>query len=472
MKRRGLRLWVAAAFLLVSGCAMVPKGTSFLDELARRERPFYRPGVAFDGATGMTYDGHGIDFETGELRGAPRNWSAASKESLHLILLIQALQGKASAVAALGADPLPVLEAKAAAYERFDRRFPGFGGFLPWYEIKAGEAHPLKDWEDRVPALDNGQLAWSLYLAAHELRRAGYAQLARRYEALLARIRENAVRVFFDPQARKIRGEARLLRPSSVPAESNAYGTQGYFMEDPYEGLLMAHFMDLFGDWRAQPANREAFWARPLRRLIRWERHGAALTVEQAWVGSSHEQWGFLILPYRDVPLADRLFLNFQRARTWDAARRGWPGLRASTHIPVRGEGTLEYAPFLGVEGLGREASLPDPIFAPYAAFPLALADPAAFSAWLQRMLEAPGMWGPYGIGESFAPSGARAPLLTWDGKALPLIAFMGGVVDDVRSALKRDGLYEAFLARVRADYDRLGAAKLEGESLSFSLPP
>ena len=138
------------------------------------------------------------------MRGAPRNWSAASKESLHLILLIQALQGKASAVAAMGADPLPVLEAKAAAYERFDRRFPGFSGFLPWYEIKAGEAHPLKDWEDRVPALDNGQLAWSLYLAAHELRRAGYAQLARRYEALLARIRENA--------------PARPLRPPGGPA--------------------------------------------------------------------------------------------------------------------------------------------------------------------------------------------------------------------------------------------------------------
>jgi hypothetical protein len=469
---KGLRWWVAAACLLVSGCAMPLKGTSFFDELARRECPFYRPGVAFDGVTGMSYDGHGVDFETGELRGAPRNWSAASKESLHLILLIQALQGKAPAVAALGADPLPVLEAKVVAYERFDARYPGFGGFLPWYEIQAGEAHPLKDWQDRVPALDNGQLGWSLYLATHELRRAGHAQLARRYEAQLARMKENAVRVFFDPEARKIRGVARLLRPSSVPVESNAYGTKGYFIEDPYEGILMAHFMDLFGDWRARPADREAFWARPLRRLIRWERHGAALTVEQAWVGSSHEQWGFLILPYRDVPLADRLFLNFQRARTWDAARRGWPGLRASTHRPVRGEGALEeYVSFLGVEGLGREASLPDPIFAPYAAFPLALADRAVFSAWLKRMLEAPGMWGPYGIGESFAPGGARAPLLTWDGKALPLIASMGGVVDDVRAALKRDGLYEAFLARVRADYDRLGAAKLEGESLPFSLP-
>jgi hypothetical protein len=285
-------------------------------------------------------------------------------------------------------------------------------------------------------------------------------------------MKENAVRVFFDPEARKIRGEARLLHPSSVPAERNAYSTQGYFIEDPYEGLLMAHFMDLFGDWRARPTDREAFWARPLRRLIRWERHGAVLTVEQAWVGSSHEQWGFLILLYRDVPLADRLFLNFQRARTWDAARRGWSGLRASTHMPLRGEGTPKYVSLLGIEGLGQEATLTDPIFAPYAAFPLALADHGAFSAWLQRMLDAPGMWGPYGIGESFAPSGARAPLLTWDGKALPLIASMGGVVDDVRAALKRDGLYEAFLARVQADYDRLSAVKLEGESLPFSLPP
>lgn len=445
---------------------------AFMEEVARRERPFYRPGVAFDRRTGMTFDGHPVDFETGRLRGGPRNWSAASKESLHLILLVQALQGKRPARLALGADPLPALEAKIAAYERFDRRYPGFGGFLPWYEVREGEVHPLKDWSDRAPALDNGQLAWSLYLAAGALRQAGREGLARRYEAHLDKMRRNAVRIFFDPEARKIRGEARLLRGASVPPERNQYASHGYFMEDPYEGLLMAHFMDLFGDWSARPADREAFWERPLRRLLRWERHGAAVTLERAWVGSSHEQWGFLVLPFRDVPLAERLFRNFQRARTLDAARRGWPGLRASTHRPVRSDAPLEYVSMLGVEGTGVESALPDGVFAPYAAFPLALVDRAVFAAWLRRMLEAPGMWGPGGIGESFDLDGGRAPVLTWDGKALPLIAWMGGVEGDLRALLQRDGLYEGFLRRVRADYERLGAAELAGEALPLSPPP
>src|SRR6185503_5251901 len=51
----------------------------FIRKVVARERRFYQPGVSYDAETGLTFDGHPIDRATGELAGAPRNWSAASK---------------------------------------------------------------------------------------------------------------------------------------------------------------------------------------------------------------------------------------------------------------------------------------------------------------------------------------------------------------------------------------------------------
>jgi len=138
----------------------------------RRERRFYQPGVSYDAETGLTFDGHPIDRATGELAGAPRNWSAASKESLHIILLAKAISGDPVARGLVTPDPadpkkavdraLDVLSRKIATYRRFDERNPGFGGFLPWFKVAGGELAPMDGWSDRVPGLDNGQLAWSL----------------------------------------------------------------------------------------------------------------------------------------------------------------------------------------------------------------------------------------------------------------------------------------------------------------------
>ena len=106
----------------------------FMQDVIARERRFYQPGVAYDGETGLTFDGHPIEQRSGELRGAPRNWSAASKESLHIILLVKALTGDATARALITPDPadpdaavgraLHVLGRKIATYRRFHERHP------------------------------------------------------------------------------------------------------------------------------------------------------------------------------------------------------------------------------------------------------------------------------------------------------------------------------------------------------------
>lgn len=49
-----------------------------------------------------------------------------------------------------------ILELKLQTYLRFNETHPGFGGFLPWITTSTDEIAPTWDWNNRVPALDNG----------------------------------------------------------------------------------------------------------------------------------------------------------------------------------------------------------------------------------------------------------------------------------------------------------------------------
>jgi len=457
----------------------------FLREVIARERRFYQPGVSYDAETGLTFDGHPVDRLSGQLRGAPRNWSAASKESLHIILLVKAVAGDPTARALVTPDPadpskavdraLEVLGRKIATYRRFDQRYPGFAGFLPWFKVAGGELEPMDGWESRAPGLDNGQLAWSLYLAEGVLRERGHLELADAYRQHLELMADNVVRVFYDPAGRQFRGEAVIERGGGVRPGRNRYGNRGYLIEDAYEGLLLVHFADMMGRWRGRAADgREAVWRTPRRKPARFRHDGADITVVEGHWFSSHEDWGFLVLPYRDVPVADRLFENAQRVRTQFSARRGLSGLFASTHRPVMGDDVdFRYENASGIQEVARDTVRGGaPIFAPYAAFPLALVDQRLFAGWLKSMVTRPGMFGPYGMGESYSEDGSSAPLLTWDGKALPMIAAMGGVSRDIGRLLRRDGRYDAFIARVARDYRLFDEAAIEGEEVPFHAPP
>ncbi|HEU5057962.1 MAG TPA: hypothetical protein VFU21_15630 [Kofleriaceae bacterium] len=483
---RRLRPRAAARRRLAGRLPSAHEARRFLAEVVARERRFYQPGVSYDAETGLTFDGHPIDQRSGELRGAPRNWSAASKESLHIVLLAKAVAGDPTARALLTPDPgdpdqavgraLDVLGKKIATYRRFHQKSPGFGGFLPWFKVAGGELVPMKGWTDRVPGLDNGQLAWSLYLAEAVLREGGHVELADAYRRHLELMADNVVRVFYDPAGGQFRGEAVLARGGAVSPARNRYRTSGYLIEDAYEGLLLVHFADLMGRWRGQAAGgRDAVWRTPRRTPASFRHRGKRITVVEGHWFSSHEDWGFLILPYRDLPVADRLFENAQRARTQFSARRGLSGLFASTHRPVLdGDGReLAYENASGIQEIARDKVRQGaPIFAPYAAFPLALVDQRLFAGWLRSMVDRPGMLGPYGIGESYSEDGGTAPLLTWDGKALPMIAMMGGVSADIGRLLRRDGLYDPFLARVAGDYRLFDSKAIEGEDVPFHAPP
>ena len=67
-------------------------------EFIQFESNFHLQGISYHESTGLTFDGHFINYDTGELEGSPKNWSAASKESLHIILLALALDGNKEAM--------------------------------------------------------------------------------------------------------------------------------------------------------------------------------------------------------------------------------------------------------------------------------------------------------------------------------------------------------------------------------------
>lgn len=403
--------------------------------------PFFQPDVGYDARTGLSLDGVDIGPD-GE--GTSRRHGAPSKESLHLILLVQAVRGDPLAMRMIApADPASaravaeeILQRKIATYERFHERFPEFGGFLPWYYVPeaSGPVVPMEGWQRRVPALDNGQLAWSIYYTWHALREAGVTDLAERYHEALQRMQDHVVPMFFDERVGQLVTEAPVVG-SSLPAEQ--------YLDDPYEGILMVHFADLFGTWPT-PLARERLWRAP-RRIPHVD--GTALGE----VDSTHEDWALLILPFLDVDVARAAFNQQWRARLAYVSEHGHLGPMAAAHHAT--DSGVVYRSLLGTPPLGQVQPEALDVYAGYASFSLALVDRAAFEATFSRVATRPGMMTRFGLADSVDSGGHVSPIVTFDGNALPVIGAMGGVQEAMGRYLREDGLYADFLARVRSDY-------------------
>lgn len=75
-----------------------------------------------------------------------------------------ALAGSSSAARFLSPDDprkapeiaFTILKLKLRTYLEFNKTYPGFGGFLPWFLADEEALKPTLDWVNRVPALDNG----------------------------------------------------------------------------------------------------------------------------------------------------------------------------------------------------------------------------------------------------------------------------------------------------------------------------
>jgi hypothetical protein len=110
-----------------------------LELVFRQEGRFAKVGLADSTAT--TYDGTELDWDSGKPTQPLHTFSAPSKESLHIMVLTHVLKGgSTSKLASLFVEPdspvaafasaIDQLERKIAAYQSFNKRFPGYGTSL------------------------------------------------------------------------------------------------------------------------------------------------------------------------------------------------------------------------------------------------------------------------------------------------------------------------------------------------------
>jgi len=459
----------------------------YIDNILLKESHFLQMGVGVNTVTALTHDGIGLNSSSLEPLGEPFRFSAASKESLHLNVLAKVILHDQRAQRLLGGDDvanagviaLNLLEQKITSYEKFDTEHPAFGGFLPWFISEdRGEGisvYPLSGWEDRLPALDNGQLAWSIYLVYKSLYKMGYNDLAARYEHRFQKMASHAKTLFFDPQRNVISGISQFVDingnpDSSLPPQQLRYIKDSYALTDSYEGELMTVFMTLFsGDLSA--TEKQAIWANKFINTRNYSTlSGEVLTVIEGWAFSAHEQWKFLVLPYLDFKAARDLYLNGEKVRADFSNKHQFRGFFTSVNGP-----DLNYVSLLGVQDVASEIGVVNTISAPYATFPMLLADQVNHHNtglnWLRNILAYDKMLGDYGMVESYdTHTFAITPLLTWDGKVLTDLALMGGVFRETREFMIEDGIYLPFMALLETEYAKINAT-LEGINLVIAQP-
>ncbi|KAG5941419.1 hypothetical protein E4U53_007411 [Claviceps sorghi] len=60
--------------------------------------------------------------------------------------------------------------------------------------------------------------------------------------------------------------------------------------------------------------------------------------------------------------------------------------------------------------------------------------------------------------------------LVTWDSKVLTVVALLGGVGGFARRKMKKDGIYDEFLAITKREYGRV-LKSIQGEDVGLCLP-
>jgi len=453
--------------------------------------------VAFDPDTGMTYDGFGLDYNTGDVQhGTLRTFSAPSKEALHLSLLALALQPIedvpteiATALPLLYStdEALDILEKKVSSMEDFDARFPGFGGYIPWFcsrgindagvcksttDPGTSRMMPLPGWERSLPGLDNGQLAFGVASVVHVLERRAaqegssgrFAQMARRWNGRLERMKASVVNLFYDG-AGLVRMISQLdnITVDVARNASNAHNQNHMVLWDAFEGEMVVIFMDIFGNWSKYPNNGEEekklMWkikAEHVEPVVYTAADKSKMVLQKGFWFSAHEQWKTLQLPYMDIPLVRHLFTNGEFARLENSLQQQLPGLMASVNAPHGVQCDAHpYCSAVGIQALAEQPIFTETVLTPYAAFPSILVDSAAGLAWYNHMLAMPRVQTPVGSIESFTNTGkAVAPMATWDAKATTVVAMLGGTGHLLRTYMEEHGVYGVFEDRVKSMYE------------------
>jgi len=485
----------------------------------RWDGKFASPGVGVS-KNGLTKD-HVRLYADGTIMDRAR-YTAPSKESLHLSMLAVVIDG-ASPLAwnfliedALARSTLTETEKQTLSqdalkafaetealnrteriigeYERWRQNCPGCGGFINWANVD-DDGFILPGSNDgkvkSLPGLDNGQMAWAMVALATVLEEKGHTALAARYNDQVNAMKASAGVLYVGSRSRRC--FARLnVKEKDKPVGEGIISQKG-MLRDPFEGELMIMFQTLLADSvKDSDKANDNLWKKVKKVVAAVEYSGpevphsgetlpnGPITVQRGWRFSAHEQWKFLQLPYLDNDLARRVFLNAERARSWDARLRALPGMMAASYRPPKAiESNPVYMDTLGVHSVSSgytEPSESDLVVSPYGAYPLIMADRGKGLAWHKAMLERPKMQSQYGsveASEAFPGVGVEprvAEILSWDTKVTTDLAMVGGTGSILKRFLQKEtGRYEKFLSIVSDQYAQF--AELKGEETPYALP-
>ncbi|KAM0713761.1 hypothetical protein Q7P37_010723 [Cladosporium fusiforme] len=464
----------------------------FIADVLHWEGKFTQPGIGYNGANGMTYDGTLLDQISGlaPANAAGRhNFSAASKESLHVMVLAKAIAGSGDAARFVSPDDpgkagdlaFGTLGLKLKTYLDFNRTYPGFGGFLPWYNNTNAAIEPTSDWVDRVPGLDNGELLWAVYAAVQALetsRKPEYQALARQWQAWLDFTKSTVARIFYHGGAGSVCAVVTLDQTLAPDNPGQNYSCEGSDrLDDPYEGELFTWWLYFFGD--LPKADREALWVRKRAKLqsVEYSLNGIGpVTVQKGFWFSSHEQWKILEMPYFDVSLVKRLFTNAERVRTCNSKTLGIPGTYASVNNVTDDSGQIiGYISNAGIPSISSQTVQELDVVTPYAVFPTLLVEGkkglGVGMAWWWNMVTGKKMQNPYGSTESERVDGtAVSSFVSWDSKITTVAALLGGVSDLVKARMVKEKIYQDFIRVTKREHERVFKG-LRGENVALCLP-
>ncbi|KIJ34150.1 hypothetical protein M422DRAFT_182470 [Sphaerobolus stellatus SS14] len=472
---------------------------SFETALIQWEGMFHQNNVSYNTFNGMTFDGTLLDPVTGvHVNEGLHTFSAASKESLHFMVLAHVIQGTPSAaqwiLAAHGGGTdvekarglaIDILQTKWETYATFNSTYPGFGGFLPWFAHSGNTPlAPTWDWVNRVPALDNGENIWAIYAVVQALETVGrlrYQALATKWQGYLDYLKSTAATVFYRENGHicAVTDIANQSLPLNDPAQSYVCEGQNNpgnpYINDPYEGQQFMWFLYFFGGLNQMDKEALLAFKRPQLVSVDWTRPGLSpVTVQKGFWFSAHENWGWMQMPYTDVPLMKNLYANMEHARTCDSFSKNLPGMFASINNSTDENGQIiGYISNAGIPQIANQTIQELDVITPYSTMNTMLVDKSVGLAWWHNMVIAKRMQNLYGSSESTRIDGtATSAFVSWDSKMTTVNALFGGVTSLVSKKMKQDRIYDQFVEVVQTEYGRVfGSGPLKGQNLPLCLP-
>jgi hypothetical protein len=396
-----------------------PFQSFLLNTLIPNEAIYFTGDVGLDLISGMPYD-H-VRFRLGErLLSEVGNYTAASKLSLSIPYLMKIIQQKPL----FANTPLKPGQAKSLLKRalktllKFTDRYPEYGGFLPWVDIKPnGSITPAST---KVPSLDNGQMTWALAAAEAAFDQSKDPELTEIAQLAGRILAAQDYRKFFDPTKGLLHGTIQ-----QNPMTGEWAGDRTYYLNDMCEGTLAVLWGILNGQipesaWNLIPI--------PLSDYTSSE--AETLTTLTGFRSSFHEHWALAFLPFMDSELAP-LYQNYLFIQADHARSRQMPGFTSTAYDP---QGVYRQ---MGIQAIASDKVDRDDVAVFFATAMGMLIDPVTGASWLKKFYGLKDIQSPYGSPESVGKDGV-ADIFTADGKGMTLLAASGGVIEETTQYLKR----------------------------------